>query len=62
MDMLEMFHRKFLKLRPSTPPNCMLYGEIGKLPVKVSVDKQLIAYWFRVLNKDVHTFAYYCVS
>ena len=45
------------KLRPSTP-NCMIYGEVGQLPLQVYVDKQLIAYWFRVLNKDVHTFAY----
>ena len=36
----------------------MIYGEVGKLPLQVSVDKQLIAYWFRVLNKDVHTSAY----
>ena len=36
----------------------MIYGEVGKLPLQVSVDKQLIAYWFRVLNKDVHTFVY----
>ena len=59
--MLEIFYRQFfkeiLKLRPSTP-NSMIYGEVGKLPLQVSVDKQLIAYWFRVLNKDVHTCAY----
>ena len=36
----------------------MIYGEVGKLPLQTSVDKQLIAYWLRVLNKDVHTFAY----
>ena len=46
-----------LKLTPSTP-NCMIYKEVGKLPLQVSVDKQIIAHWFRVLNKDVHTFAY----
>ena len=61
IDMLEIFYIKFfkkiLKLRPSTP-NCMIYGEVGKLPLQTSVDKQLIAYWLRVLNKDVHTFAY----
>ena len=39
-------------------PSFMIYGEIGKLPIQISVDKQLIAYWFPVLNKDVHTFAY----
>ena len=61
IDMLEIlyinFFQKIIKLRPSTP-NCMIYGEVGKLQLQVSVDKQLIAYWFRVLNKDVHTFAY----
>ena len=36
----------------------MIYGEVGKLPLQTSVDKQLIAYWLRVFNKDVHTFAY----
>ena len=59
--MLEIFYgqffKKILKLRPSIP-NCMIYGEVGKLPLHVSVDKQLIAHWFRVLNKDVHTFSY----
>ena len=58
---LEIFHRKLFKkilgLRPFTP-SCMIYGEVGKLPLQVSVDKQLIAYWFRVLNKDVYTFSY----
>ena len=61
IDMLEIFYIIFFKhiiiMRPSTP-NCMINGEVGKLPLQVSVDKQLIAYWFRVLNKDVHTFAY----
>ena len=37
----------------------MIYGKVGILPLQVSVDKQLIAYLFRALNKDVHTFAYY---
>ena len=59
--MLEIYYRKYfkqiLKLRPSTP-NCMTYGEVGKLPLQTSVDKLLIAYWLRVLNNDVHTFAY----
>ena len=48
---------KILKLRPSTP-NCMIYGEVGKLPLQTSNEKQLIAYWLCVLNKDVHAFAY----
>ena len=52
INMLESFHRKYLKkilkLRPSTP-NCMIYGEVGKLPLQVTVDKkhdQTIGYAF----------------
>ena len=59
--MFESFHRKYLKkilkLRPSTP-NCMIYGEVGKLPLQVTVDKNMINYWLRLLNKDQHTLAY----
>ena len=37
-EMLEISHRNFLKkilhLRPSTP-NCMVYGELGVLPLQV---------------------------
>ena len=44
---IETFHTKLYDLRRS-----------GELPLQTSVDKQLIAYWLRVLNKDVHTFAY----
>ena len=58
INMLESFHRKYLKkilkLRPSTP-NCMIYGEVGKLPLQITVDKNMINYWLRLLNKDEHT-------
>ena len=59
--MLEIFYRKFLKkiihLSPSTP-SCIVYGEVGKLPLQVTVDKQLITYWLRLLNKDESTLAH----
>ena len=58
--MLELFCIKNLKimlwLRPSTP-NCIVYGEVGKLPLHIKVDKQLLTYWFRLLTKDDQTFA-----
>jgi len=60
-NMLEIFYRKFLKkllnLRPSTP-NCMIYGEVGKMPLQVNIDKQMINYWLRLLNKEENTLAY----
>ena len=36
----------------------MVYGEVGKLPLQVTVDKQLISYWLRLLNKDQSTLAH----
>ena len=44
-EMLEIFHRNFLKkilhLRPSTT-YCMVYGELGVLPLQVAIDKRII--------------------
>ena len=36
----------------------MVYGEVGKVPLQVTVDKQLISYWLRLLNKDESTLAH----
>ena len=59
--MLGIFYRKFpkkvVKLRPSTS-NCMVYEEVGKLPLQMYVDKQLISYWLHILDKDKNTLAY----
>ena len=30
----------------------MVYGEVGKLPLQIYVDKQLNSYWLRILDKD----------
>ena len=61
IEMLEVFYKKFLKkllhLRPSTP-NCMVYGEVGKLPLQVTVDKHVINYWLRLLAKEESTLAH----
>ena len=36
----------------------MMYGDVGILPLQVTVDKQLISYWLRLLNKDESTLAH----
>ena len=61
VNMLETFYRKLLKkilhLRPSTP-SCMVYGEVGKLPLQVNIDKHImINYWIRLLNKHISSYA-----
>ena len=60
VNMLEIFYRKFflkiLHLRPSTP-SCMVHGEVGKLPLQVTLDKHMINYWIRLLNRDSTSYA-----
>ena len=54
-----IFEEKILRLRlKPLAPNCIVYGEVGKLPLQIKVDKQLITYWFRLLTKYDQTFAY----
>ena len=52
-DML--FYRKFifniLNLRPSIP-SYMVYSEVGKLPLQVTIDKRLVSFWLRLFNKE----------
>ena len=59
--MLEIFYRKFifkiLHLRPSTPSS-MVYGEVGKLPPQVTIDKRLIFFWLRLLNREGSSLAH----
>ena len=61
-EVLEIFHGNFLKkiqhLRPSTP-NCMVYGELGVLPLQIAIDKCIIGYWFRLLSKHHSAYSYY---
>ena len=35
----------------------MVYGEVGKLPLQVTIDKHVINYWIRLLNKDITSYA-----
>ena len=48
---IEVFYRKFLRnllyLNKSCP-NCIAYGEVGKLPLKPSVEKRMLSYWTRI--------------
>ena len=59
--MLVIFYRKFifkiLHLKPSTP-SCMVYGEVSKLPLQVTIDKHLISLWLRLLNKEESSLAH----
>ena len=48
---IEVFYRKFLKiilnLNISTP-SAMIYGEVGKLPIELTIKKRMLSYWIKV--------------
>ena len=49
--------KKILYLTPSTP-SCMVYGEVGKLPVHITIDKRIMSFWLRLLNKEESSLAH----
>ena len=56
-NILPEIYLKILYLRPSTP-SCMVYGEVGKLPLQVTNDKRLMSFWLRLLNKEESSLAH----
>ena len=52
-DILESLHLEFckyiLKVKKSTP-NCMVYGELGRIPLYVNIKARMIGFWERIVN------------
>ena len=47
-DIIEAVHLKFCKLVlkvKSRTPNCMIYGELGRLPLHLVIKQRVISYW-----------------
>ena len=36
----------------SDTPNCILYGEIGRLPLEIRVKLRMISYWCKLVNNE----------
>ena len=51
IDPVEVFYRKFVKralgLQKSTP-NCIIYGEIGKYPLALEIQKRMLSFWVNI--------------
>ncbi|KAK6196333.1 hypothetical protein SNE40_001576 [Patella caerulea] len=43
------FYKTILNLRKTTP-NCMIYAELGKLPIQCLIKMRMIQFWNRLLN------------
>ena len=51
-DIIEAVHLKFCKLVlkvKSSTPNCMIYGELGRLPLHLQIKQRVISYWSNLL-------------
>ena len=35
----------------------MVYSEVGKFPLQLTIDKHMINYWIRLINKDSTSYA-----
>lgn len=53
VEMIDKFQLKFLKLilrlKQSTP-NCMIYGDLGILPLSVHIKSRILCFWHKVCN------------
>ena len=51
IEPIDVFYRKFIKrvlgLNQSTP-NCITYGEIGKYPLSLEIQKRMVSFWCNV--------------
>ena len=51
LEPLEIFYRKFIKrmlcIQQNTP-NCMVYGEVGKYPLKIQIQLRMLSYWAKI--------------
>ena len=49
---IELFYRDFLKstlrLNKQTP-NCMVYGEVGRKPIRITIEIRMINYWLQLV-------------
>ena len=49
---IEVFYKKFLKSTlglAKTTPDCMVYGEVGKMSLQYVIDKRMVNFWLKVI-------------
>ena len=53
IEQVERVHLKFckaiLKVNKSTP-SCMVYGELGRLPLSIAISSRMVCYWAKIVN------------
>ena len=62
---IELFERKFMKklLKVSyTTPTCIIYAELGNIPVKYLIKQRILNYWCRIMTSDTNKLSYMLYS
>ena len=57
IDILEKVHVKFCKLLlnlKTSTPNFMLYGELGRYPLNITVKLKILSFWSKLIDRK-HT-------
>ena len=55
LDVLEKVHLRFCKLilnLKQTTPNSIIYGELGRFPISLTVKMRMIKFWCRLVNGE----------
>ena len=49
-----IFHknRKFSSMKKHVTPSVMLYGDLGRVTLSISIKKRVIGYWYDIINSD----------
>ena len=59
-DLLEKLHLRYckmvLKVKKSTN-TCMVYGELGRLPLQFNIDSRMLCFWYRIFTGKNNKFS-----
>ena len=61
IEQLEVLHRKFMKILLGVKchtPNCMIYGETGKMPVMINIQNRMINFYSRMINGSHNKYSF----
>jgi hypothetical protein len=62
VEITEQLHLKIIKMLlkvNKATPKCMLYGELGRLPLKCNIELRMITFWYRLVSGSKKKISYY---
>ena len=64
-EMIEVYHRSFLRKLLGvhrTAPNCMIYGETGRYPLKFQIKRRMIRFWLHTCKQSSKLSNAFCLT